>query len=443
MQPTIEALQTEINQLREDSAYLELMAGFADSSNGFSPNLANGTIEIESLYRFNSFAGKVIDLLPDAMTQKWVLYKADLPGGVTSAIQRTLDKAASVYNEAIKAARKYGGSVILLGADDGITDYSQPVNEYNLRAVRWLNVLGKDEISPQQYNENPLSPNYGKPEIYRISGSLTSIHHSRLLRFDGTRLGNREMRRNGGWGDSVLTRPYKALQDFTKSHAGVFASLKDFNQRKLKIKQLSQQLIAKNGQEKVRARLSLIAATLSSYGIMAIDGENEDYEIVARQYGGVLEILKQAAQIFAGSCDIPPSKLLLNFNSSGLASEDTTQERAWASFVNSRQNSDILEQLEYHVRLLHLSQEGHTKGMIPDGVELTFPSLFQLSESEQQELKNKEAERIERLVKNGVITADEAAQALAQGVPLESVINLEARQKLNDSIRRFPEGFAT
>lgn len=429
-------------QLRLDSAYLDLMSIMAlNQQNDIRINWNAGGTAIEELYRFNPFAGKVIDLLPDAMTQKWVLYKAELPPELTAAIQRTLDKAAPVYNEALKAARKYGGSVILLGADDGITDYSKPLDEYNLRAIRWLNVLSKEEISPEQWNENPLTENYGKPELYRTGA--TTIHHSRLLRFDGTKLGNKESRLNGGWGDSVLARPYRALQDFTKSHAGVFASLKDFNQRVLKIRNLAQIQGKPGGKEQIKTRLADTAVTLSAYGMMALDAENEDYVIIARQYAGVLDILKQAAQVFAGSCDIPPSKLLSIFNSAGLASEDTTQERAWSSFVNQRQNTDLLEQLEYHIRLIHFSKESPTKGNIPNGVEITFPSVFQLSEVEQQDLKNKESERIERYLKYQVVTPEEVAQALAQGVPIESVIDLEARQNERRSLVQFPEGYAT
>ena len=443
MTDDIAALQEQIAQLRQDSAYFDLVSIMGQQQqqlSGANASWSTGGAFIEELYRFNPFAGKIIDLLPDAMTQKWVLYKAELPPEITAAIQRTLDKAAQAYNEALKEARKHGGSVILLGADDGVTDYSKPLNEYSLRAIRWLNVLSKEEVAPSQWNENPLTENYGKPEIYTISN--TPIHYTRLLRFDGTKLGNRETKGNGGWGDSALARPYKALMDFTKSHAGVFASLKDFNLRKYKCKDFAQLKAKPGGREQVRQRMTDIALALNSFGIMQLDADNEDYEIVARVYTGVLDILKQAAQIFAGSCDIPPSKLLALFNSAGLASEDTTQERAWASFVNQRQNSDILDQLEYHVRLIHLSKESPTKGSLPKGVELTFPSLFQLTESEQQDLKNKESERVERYLKWQVVTPDEVAEALAQGVPIESVIDIEARKRERAGISRYPEGIA-
>lgn len=80
-------------------------------------------------------------------------------------------------------------------------------------------------------------------------------------------------------------------------------------------------------------------------------------------------------------------KLLSLFNSSGMASEDSTQERYWSGYVGNRQNRDLLPQLERYINLLLPSSENITQGqLIP--YELEFPSLFQLTQQEEQALKD-------------------------------------------------------
>ena len=439
------SLEQELEQLRADSAFLNLYQGLqqiAQSTDRARGDVPLSAAECDRLYRFNAFAATLVDLLPDSMTQKWVIFKAEgQPPEITSAIQKQLDKAAPKFNEALKLARKYGGSVILLGADDGILDYRQPLDDRNLRAIRWLNVLSNQELKPHVYNENPMSPNFGEVELYQFAGSALFVHSSRLLRFDGVRLSNSEMKANGGWGDSVLTRVVKHLDNFDKTHEQVFKSLKDFNQRVLKQKALAANASRPGGKEQNVQRAQQVSYLLDAMGLMVLDAENEDYYVVARNYAGVLDLLKHAAQLFAGATDIPPSKLLSLFNSSGMASEDSTQERYWSSYVGNRQNRDLLPQLERYINLLLLSSENVTQGqLIP--YELEFPSLFQLTQQEEQALKDSQSAVAERYVRITAVTPDEVARSLADGVPLESAIDLDARARERSALMQMPEGVA-
>lgn len=444
MTGTTSDIQAELEQLRADSAFFNVFSGLrqlSQSGDGGKGAIATplSADEIDREYRFNAFVGTLIDLLPDSMTQKWVLYKSsDLEPGTVSDIQKQLDKVADKFRDALQVARKYGGSVLLLGADDGTADYELPLDEHNIRTIRWLNVVSSEKIQPSKYNDDPFTENYGQPELYRITGNSTEIHSSRLLRFDGVRLSAEEMR-SSGWGDSVLTRCNEQLNTFMNTHRGVFASLKDFNQRVVKLKALASNMAQPGGKEKVNTRLAQMAMTLSALGLMGLDSENEEYAIVSRNYIGVLELLKHSAQLFAGATDLPPSKLFSLFNSSGLASEDSTQERYWSSYVANRQNRDLLPQLERYVRLLHLSKEGPTQGRLVK-FELTFPSLFQLTELEEEQLKDTQSQRAERYFKVQAVTSDEIAKSLAEGIPLEGAIDLEARRRDKAALVQMPEG---
>lgn len=124
-----------------------------------------------------------------------------------------------------------------------------------------------------------------------------------------------------------------------------------------------------------------------------------------------------------------------------MASEDSTQERYWSGYVANRQNRDLLPQLERYINLLLLSRENVTQGqLIP--FELEFPSLFQLTQQEEQALKDSQSAVAERYARIAAVTPDEIARSLAEGVPLESAIDLEARAKERSALMQMPEGVA-
>lgn len=429
-----------MEDIREDS-YVNLLMGIGSAlTSGLPLERSLASVHLDRLYQFNPFAAKIVDLPVEGMTKVWVKYRCtESAPEVVQQVQEKLDEAIETYIEALTLARLYGGSAILLGADDGEIDWSVPLNERSLTSLDFLNIADCRYISPSEYSDNIFQADYGKPKYYNI-GSKEKIHHSRILRFDGVKLSRHQMRAKGGWGESVLTRPYQQLIDFLRSHEGVFASVKDFNQRVLKLKDLVAKLAAPGGRQRVEEMVQAKARVLDALGMMALDADNEDYGIVARQYQGVLDVLKQAAQIFAGAVDFPPSKLLSLFASPGLASEDTTQERAWADYIAGRQKTDLLKQVQRHLRIIHLCRNSPTGGVIPKGVELEFPSIFQLSQKEEMALKLDEAKRHDVYLKYQVVSPEEVAESLARNVPIESVIDLRSRVGDRSLLLNFPEG---
>lgn len=91
--------------------------------------------ELFTLYEQNTFIANIIDVVPDAGTQKWCNYES---ANDTQEIQQELDKIKPHINQAWKLARLQGWAAVLLLIDDGEFDYSQPVNVRGIRGIRSL-----------------------------------------------------------------------------------------------------------------------------------------------------------------------------------------------------------------------------------------------------------------------------------------------------------------
>ncbi len=449
----IQQLKTQLTELKQaytqDSAFMNLVTGlgFSNKDKMAAFDVA-GVPELDSkkltaLYRSDTFSANIVELLPDAATKKWVEYSHEGEG--VQPVQEALDALKSSLNEAWVLARLYGGSAIILGVDDGNIDFSVPVNLHRLQAIRFHTVLSKEKIRPVVWGDNPLLASYNKPILYEVSSTEDvprRIHASRIIRFDGVRLPAEILRENGGWGDSVLLRPYRSLVAFLGSLATVTTAIQDFEVATMEIADLNQMLNQEkaDGVQKVKDRLSLVAWAKNVLGIMIMQAGNEKYSLVGRNFTGIPELLEMLLKVFIGSTDLPPSKLMSVFNSSGLASEDTTQQREWGDFVLSKQEDELRPILTNYLKLIHLSKEGPTSGMIPVGSKLTFNPIFQLNEQEQGKIAGERAKEYEIYIRNGVVSAAEVAEALAKNVPLSSVINLESRLREAQAIQQAPEG---
>jgi uncharacterized protein len=453
----LEELQLRIDQLAQqytqDSAFLNILTGSGlsnrDKLTGFSvagvPDLPAATLT--ALYRSDTFGGNVVELLPDAATKKWLTYthegEEDNPDTV-AAVQAELDKLKGPINEAWVLARLYGGACIILGADDGSVDFKQPLNLHQLRAIRWHTVISKEKIKPVSWGDNPMMPDYNKPILYEISSKKRpfKIHASRLLRLDGVKLPAEILRENKGWGDSVILRCYRDMVAFEGSLATIASALQDFEVATLELDDITATMNKDGGKglEALKERAKGIAFCKNALGIMVLKADKEKYSIVGRNFAQIPELLTILRDVFIGSTDLPPSKLMSVFNSAGLASEDTTQQREWADFVLGRQEDDLRPLITHYLKLLHLCKEGPTKGVIPNGAKFTFEPIFQLNEQEQAKLHGEQAKSHDIYLKNGVVSALEVAEAIAKEVPLSSVIDLESRQREVQAIKQLPEG---
>lgn len=169
--------------------------------------------EAIELWRGNDMAAKIIEIWPNQCLRKGFKLQVatdDGDGAESKDIQAEIEENWKDLGfrdklwQSYAWKRGYGGGAILLGADDGQRDWSLPLNEENIRKFDWMTELENDDLSVTKYYDDPQKPNFGKGEIYTLSGGpkakVFRVHESRLIIFQGIVVSRRQMSMNNGWG---------------------------------------------------------------------------------------------------------------------------------------------------------------------------------------------------------------------------------------------------
>jgi hypothetical protein len=346
----------------------------------------------------------------------------------------------AAFWQALCYEQGYGGSAILIGADDGMADLTKPLDEKRIKSVDWLNVFsgGWDgEVVAWSYYNDPSKPNYGKPEMYMMrnlgvplaripapGGKITNpdilpqnsislgyggtvwwVHESRLLVFPGTTASPRARVQMRGWGDSVFTRVDEVLQQYGQTWGGIANLMTDFSQAILSIKGLAQSIAANKGVVSSRALQANISRSIAR--ILLIDSE-EEFKRDTVSLAGVADVLNAFALRIAAASGMPLS-LLMGQVQGGLGDAAAGDIRYFYDRVASWQKRRMLPQLRRLLKLIFLSKQGPTDGAEPERWSVAMRPLYQMSALEKADVRLKTTQADEICINSGQVTAEEVA----------------------------------
>lgn len=407
------------------------------SASRVEPTATPTLSEVDEWYEGDKLFPKIIDDLPRLESKKWALYsltgKQD-SGEIAQGMQKLIDSVASVITTARITARKYGGAAVVLAANDGIEDPTQPLRKETLKSLKIVGVREggiSQQIYAAQWGTNPMEEDYEKPTLYQFNDPQgTLVHPSRLIVFKSVDVGDRRSREAyGGFSIPLLKRCKNELINYRGALDTIATALLSFNRLVVKLKNLVNLIEAKKKKE-IEQRLELYQYTA---GVMsAYVGDPEDViEYLNRSFVGVNEML-QWMKLDLGACADEPHTTFYNESPQGNTS-GTDQKNNLNNTVTTSQELYIRPALDYLIDLWHHCADSPTKGNPPKSYELTFPVVYELNEIERATLEKTQAERMAILLKGsgteGVVTPQEVAEAIARDVPLSSVIDLEARLK--------------
>ncbi|MGL5923895.1 anti-CBASS protein Acb1 family protein [Chroococcidiopsis sp.] len=433
---------TSTEQHLDAGAFFSSLLGFGRADTDKLESFSVGSrqrlspVELFELYETNTFLANVIDNLPDAAVQKWCVYEDDEEA---KNIQSELDKIKPFISTAWKMARLVGWAVVLLLVDDGELDYSKPVNMRKIRSVEGYSVLiggEAGEISVAQFDENPFSLTYGEPILFSTKGSQL-VHVSRLLLFYGVKKLSRHFltRSHSELGTSVIDRCIKEFRNFDVGNNAIASTLPDFNIDIFAIPGLAQ-LLAK--QKDFANYMQGLALARSVLKVMLVEagtgGQNAGgYQVLTRQYTGVKEILEYLKQIFAGATDLNHT-MLFGESPDGQTS-GRYQKESWSQYVANQQSTVIRPLLNTLINYCHAAN-----GSVPTDWSLEFLSILELDEVDKADVELKQAQRIATLVEKMIVTPEEAARAIAEGIDISKAIDLKTREEERQALQTFPEG---
>ena len=364
--------------------------------------------------------------------------------GLAERVKTALEclEADEAFRTALCYRRAYGGGAIFVGANDGQSYLTKPLNEDAVSSVDFLTVIEPREMVPLYYYADPRAPKFGRPAVWQIQTvspgvpipdqgmgtygvSHLMVHESRLIIFQGpraTRRVNSEV--HAGFGDSVFTRVNRVLSDFNVSWASAGILVHDFAQAVFKIKGLAEAM-AMDQDELLKLRMRAVELSRSTARAILIDSE-EEFKREQTPVSGLPELLDRFCARLAAAADMPLT-LLMGQSPGGLNATGESDIRFFYDRVKSAQQRDLRPQLERLIKLVFKSLGG-----VPDQWNLTFRPLWQPSEKEQADARLVQATIDEKYVALDVLSASEVTRSRFGGdcYSFETRVDFDARLAL-------------
>ncbi len=351
---------------------------------------------LAALYAGNRLAARVVDLPADEAVKNWITIDGDTD---ELAIQMLDDLDAEVhYADAIRWARLYGGSGILIVADDGGL-LEQPLNENNLRKIEELRVYDRTQIWPDFMSryQDPQNPKFNKPEffeIYPVEGGQFRVHESRLQLFTGNPVPSRYYNQFWLWGFPALQGLWDELLHYAQSHKNAALIVERLSQAIYKFKQLAETLASADGDELVKKRMELVDIARHLLNTIVIDGE-EDFDLKNIPLTNLPEMLDRFGLALSAVSGIPFT-VLFGRSPAGMNATGKSDLENWYDLIRQIQKRQLKKPLDRLVRLLMICKEGLFKGRQPEMWKVEFKPLWLPSDKEQAETDKIKAEAKEK-----------------------------------------------
>jgi phage-related protein (TIGR01555 family) len=226
---------------------------------------------------------------------------------------------------------------------------------------------------------DPLSPFFGRPEFYTI-GTKT-VHHSRVVRFVGTKTPRNVAALNGYWGDSVLRRMYSSIISAQTVCDVIPGLVQNSNVDVLSIPGLMDMVADCEGEQKFLKRMKAVMLSKSVCNAFIIDAA-ETFTKSSTSLAGVKELIYDFISLAAGAADIPITRFL-SVSPGGMNSTGDSDLRNYYDRLSANQESTLRPALDQIDQVMLRSLLGD----FPSEYSFAFPSLWQLSDKEQAEVE--------------------------------------------------------
>ncbi len=316
--------------------------------------------------------------------------------------------------QALRMERLVGGSIILLGVKD---EKDNPELPLDLNAVKegdliFTNVIPRTKVSSYEYNQNPLSPEFGKPELYTVWQS--PVHKSRMMIFDGDPLTDNEVNDLGfvnrsfdGFGVSVLSALWS---DIIRSIGARQAAAQLIERASVLLIQNDSMrgMLESDSNAGAIEKLNAIADQMSIYQAAMLDGKNVTLDQWSAQFGSVPQLLEQFLIILAAGSDIPATRFL-GQAPGGLNATGKSDLENYYNMIAAHQEDRLKPQLN---KLLQVGLRSFLPNVDPEKVDIEFEPLWNPSELEDSQVRTADANNVYGAFDRGMVTTEEARDEL-------------------------------
>ena len=403
--------------------------------------------DLAEKYQYNGLFSKIIDRPAEEALKHGMEYNAgdpQLEEFLDDALDRLdwEDKATT----AIRWARLFGGSIIVMLLDDG-RGLEEPVNWADIHSVEELLVYERAVVQP-----DPDTYRTGKATYFDVSstyGGFFRVHRSRCLVFK-----NGSLPEFGApqqyfyWGLPEYIRIKRDLSIVLRTHQNAANMIEKSVQPVYKQKNLQSTLATEGGDTAVLKRLNVIDQARGMLNSIAVDMDGEDYAFQTFQLSGTQEILESTYNLLSAVTCIPQT-ILFGRSPSGENATGESDLENYYNFVEGIQK----RMLKKNIRTLlkAVTQAGVYDGSIedPGTIKPTFKPLWSLSEAEQATVELTKAQRAQATAQTAqlyidmqVLQPDEVRQALSQdgSLNIEDILDNQPEDAQDDGWAALLEG---
>ena len=380
--------------------------------------------QLDAAYQSNWLARQIVDIPADDMVREWRSIKSQNAEEIR--VEEDRINLMQNVNDALSWARLYGGSAILMLANQ---DLEQPLNPNKIKKgdLQRLIVFDRYELMPNSINTwNPLAENYLMPEFYTIYQGNQRIHWTHFARFMGAKLPRRQRVITQGWGDSELRKCLSDLKSVVASKDGIAELMQEANIDVITREGLTEDLTT-DQDGKIIDRYTLFSQMKSIVHLALLDGE-EKLDRLTLNLTGVAPVMEILMTWISGAADIPATRLF-GTSAKGMNATGEGDLKNYYDSLRSKQNSQLDPAMNWLDQIMVRS----AIGTMPADYNWDWNRLYQPNRKEESEAAKVEAETDVLLLDAGVIQRSQIQRRLqsAEAYQFDDK-QIEALEQLED-----------
>lgn len=386
---------------------------------------------VDLLYTFDWLAQRVIEKMPSIALVRGFRGPEDDILRDWQKLNVTERFPQGAFKRALYDGRGYGGSVLWLGYKSGHP--ATPLRDaQRTSGVAFMDVFRQHELEIMQRYDDPASPDFGMPELYRVIGGTgvaplhprfgQIFHASRAIRFSGQplRIPNNGLETFDTTGShaqpelgvSVLTPVLNILGQYGLAWSAVSNMLQDASVGWMKMAGLVEALASEDKQI-VEDRMRVLQMTKGTHRLIHLDADNnEEYGRTEVSLTDIPAVLQQFMVAVAGAADVPAS-IFFSTTPQGLNANSKNEGDTGALYNTCAdyQRDVIGPKLNVILTAVAGGAEQHVE----------WPSLWESSENEMAQTRLARANATKLYWDLGAIEASDVVRAEQTGVDPETI----------------------
>lgn len=377
--------------------------------------------QLADMFRASWLPRKICVIPADDSFRKWRNWQAedDIIAKI-EAEEKRLNIKGKLREAKIKA-RLFGGAAIYIGTGTETPEQPLKLEQIGLGGIKYLNVLRRTDLKPEEIVKDVTSEYYGRAEFYTLSnnlGSMVRIHASRLVIFKGEELPDEELiiTAHQGWGDSVLTSTLSAIKQADGTLANIASLVFEAKIDIVRIPDLMASLSHPDYEKRLLNRFQLAAIAKGNNATLILD-KDEEYDQKSFNFATLPDVAMMFLQTVSGAADIPATRLL-GQAPAGMNATGESDLRNYYDRVASEQ-SLLLDPAIYN---LNESLIRSATGARDEDWHYIWASLWQITDKERADIGYLDAQTIEKLNNTGLYPQEALANAGANMLVEHSIM---------------------